>query len=207
MGKATSSTKTKDSNSSLTMIRGWTAVAGCSLRALAVFRIALGALLVTELVLRFRFLRPFYSNQGTLPLDLLLDRVDDVYKTVCGLHCRFGEEWQQQVLLSVQVVAAVCLTMGLYTKIMSVVSWYLYLSLTLRNTWMNYILDRYFHYLLFLSMLLPLDAAYAARSSKSKPPHHDNNHTIVIGWYVSPATIALKCLVVWIYLNMILMVL
>lgn len=174
-----------------TIIAGWKAIAGCSSKALSIFRITLGSLLFVELVLRFRFLRPFYSDEGTLPTDLLMERVDDLYQTVC-LHCHFGSLLAQQILLLVQVTCITAFTIGYQTKVSSILSWYLYLSLTLRNTWMNYILDRYFHYLLFLAMFLPLDQHWALQSKK----HQQGN---VVSWIISPGTIALKCLILWIY--------
>ena len=167
-----------------------------------------------ELVLRFRFLHPFYSNHGTLPPELLLQRVDDVYPLVCWAHCVWAHElWQQQVLLGLQTAVAVLLTLGIQTRLMSIVSWYLYLSLTLRNTWMNYILDRYFHYLLFLAMFLPLDANYCIitknRTTTTQPitTNRNSNSTVTTtssttpSWYLSPATMAFKLLVVWIYVD------
>jgi len=43
---------------------GWTAVFGCTYEGLALFRIVLGTLLTAELVLRFRFLHVFYTDEG-----------------------------------------------------------------------------------------------------------------------------------------------
>jgi len=43
---------------------GLNAMFGCSKEALALYRITLGILLLLELVLRFRFLHPFYSDEG-----------------------------------------------------------------------------------------------------------------------------------------------
>ena len=96
-----------------------------------------------------------------------------------------------QFLLSVQVVLAVMLIVGYKTKLASIASWILYLSLTLRNTWLNFILDRYFHYLLFYSMFLPLDGAHAIDAKKYKYDHRQT--------FISPGTIALKLLITWLY--------
>ena len=157
-----SSTLPKKSSS-----RGWRAVLGCTPEALAIFRISLGVLLVCELVLRFRFLHVFYTDEGTMPLRLLLPKIDDLYKSVC-LHCHFGELWQQQLLLGFQTIAAILLTVGYQTKIMSIISFYMYTSLILRNTWLYFILDRYFYYLLFYSMFLPLDERWSLSSRSGK---------------------------------------
>jgi hypothetical protein len=79
----------------------------------------------------------------------------------------------------------------------AIVSWYLYLSLTLRNTWLNYILDRYFHYLLFLGMFLPLDEHWSVQKSMKRKGLNDE----AASWIISPATIALKCMILWIYFD------
>lgn len=47
-----------------------------------------------------------------------------------------------QALLSLQVALAAMLIAGYKSRAAAVGSWVLYLSLTLRNTWLNFILDR-----------------------------------------------------------------
>lgn len=171
---------------------GWRAVLGATPASLRWFRRVLGALLVLELTLRYRFLRPFYSDDGTLPTDLLLHSVDLVYSGVCLLHCWLGALWQLQLLLTVQLILAVAFAAGYAPRWTALASWYLYLSLTLRNPWLNYILDRYFHYLLFLSVFMPLD----------RPPSRNSSHNPAKAQVVvSPAILALKGLVLWIYLD------
>jgi hypothetical protein len=119
-----------------------------------------------------------------------MPKVDTLYSAIC-LHCRFGSEFGQQVLLSLQCICAFLFTIGYQTRVMSILSWFLYLSLTLRNTWLNFILDRYFHYLLFYSMFLPLDECFSVTRSKKK-----TNDMVL-----SLATIALKLQITWIYLD------
>lgn len=97
-----------------------------------------------------------------------------------------------QLLLSVQVLLSVMLIVGYKTRLASIASWILYLSLTLRNTWLNFILDRYFHHLLFYSMFLPLDGAWTIVEAKTYK--HDPRQT-----FISPGTIALKVLITWLY--------
>ncbi|CAJ1942592.1 unnamed protein product [Cylindrotheca closterium] len=173
-------------------VEGWRAMLGSTPEALALFRISLGFLLTCELVLRFQYLHVFYTDEGTMPLNLLLPRIDDLYKAVC-LHCHFGDLWQQQVLLTIQVFVSILLTLGYKTRVMSVISWYMYTSLILRCTWLYFILDRYFYYLLFLSMFLPLDE----RWSISRPLNKSEPSRLVL----NPATIGLKALILWIYID------
>jgi uncharacterized membrane protein YphA (DoxX/SURF4 family) len=174
-------------------VRGWRAALGSTEESLALYRITLGALLLAELVMRFRYLHPFYSDEGTLPLRFLRPKVDVIYHVVC-IHCWSGSIRYQQILLSIQVLCAFCLMIGYQARVMAILSWFLYLSSTLRNTWLAFILDRYFHYLLFYAMFLPLDGCWSI-----KAPHR--SHRKAYAMIVSMATVALKLQVVWIYLD------
>lgn len=180
---------------------GWSAVFGCTYEGLALFRILLGTLLTAELILRFRFLHVFYTDEGTKPLRLLLPKIDDLYRLVC-YHCHFGTLFQQQILLSIQVLVAICLAIGYHTKIAAILSFYMYTSLILRNTWLYFILDRYFYYLLFYSMFLPLDERWSlAAATKSQHVGATATKSTRKNVYVNPATVALKMLVFWIYID------
>jgi hypothetical protein len=54
----------KSSTKETSYAGGWTAVFGCTYEGLALFRILLGILLTAELLLRFRFLHVFYTDEG-----------------------------------------------------------------------------------------------------------------------------------------------
>ena len=87
----------------------------------------------------------------------------------------------ERALLAVQIILAISFGLGYKTRISALLSWILYLSLTLRKTWLSYILDRYIHYLLFYSIFLPF---------------HAEHKTVV-----SLATIFAKLQILWIYLD------
>ena len=100
-------------------------------------------------------LPPYYTHKSclralsslynrTLPLRLLLPKSDSLYNVVC-IHCYSGSMIYLRVLLSLQVILAAMFLVGYKTKMASIGSWVLYLSLTLRNTWLNFILDRWVH--------------------------------------------------------------
>ena len=118
-----------------------------------------------------------------MPLGLLLPKIDNIYKGFC-LHCHFAELWEQQVLLGIQTTIAVLFTLGYRTRIMAILSWYLYTSLILRNTWLYFILDRYFYYLLFAAMFLPLDERFSL-AQKSRGVEGARKQPLV----VSPGTV------------------
>lgn len=177
-------------------IGGWRATFGTNPEAVALYRISLGVLLFLELTSRFQYLHAFYSDAGTLPLRLLRPHTDPLYRLVC-VHCYSGSLLYLRALLSVQVVLAVMLIVGKRTRWAAAGSWFLYLSLTLRNTWLNFILDRYFHYLLFYAMFLPLDGAWALDAPRRR--HGAAAKDGAATTFVTPATVALKLLVAWLY--------
>ena len=148
---------------------------GSNAEAVAIYRIALGVMLLVELTTRFQYLHPFYSDEGwesvlcstsfdvwalvlitflsmsrlcpssttrTLPLRLLMPKTDSIYKMVC-IHCYSGSMIYMRTLLSFQVILATMFLVGYKTRMASIGSWFLYFSLTLRNTWLNFILDRW----------------------------------------------------------------
>lgn len=183
---------------------GFRAALGAPVTSLALYRITLGILLFAELALRFNYLHAFYSEEGTLPMRLLGAEIDPLYRAVC-VHCYSGALVYQQALLGIQCVFAALLIIGYRTRLMSVLSWFLYLSITLRNTWLAFILDRYFHYLLFYAMLLPLgdvwsiDAWLLSKSSKKNDGSTATRSTEEM--VVSIATLAFKMQIVWIYFD------
>ena len=85
---------------------------------------------------------------------------------------------------------------------MAMLSFYMYTSLILRNTWLYFLLDQYFYYLLFYSIFLPLDKKWSLTStfekSSSSSSTSDIKHSDV---FVNAATVAIKLLVFWIYLD------
>lgn len=170
---------------------------GCDVKALALFRITLGVLLTIELFNRFWYIHPFYSDEGTLPLKYLLPSIDPLYKILC-IHCQWGSLYFQYFLLAVQLLTAISFTLGYWYPLTSKLCWFLYLSSTLRNTWLSFILDRYFHYLLFYAMLLPEAGEWYSIAKSNRPRNKADNHNHTV---VSMATLALKLQILWIYID------
>ena len=212
--------KSSSSSSSSSSYNRIIVMFGCTYPAMAIFRIGFGILVTIELLLRYNYLPAFYSNHnddsgGTLPISLLLNKVDTLYEYILCLpyaYC-YGDLYQQQILLGIHVVVSILITLGVYgSNILCFISWYLYFTLTLRNTWLSYILDRYIHYLLFLSIFLPHYECYSIYAYLRSTKRNDNNTktdrnntfnsiSIASDWYVSPATIVIKLFLFWIYLD------
>ncbi|WP_265107970.1 HTTM domain-containing protein [Halosolutus halophilus] len=128
-------------------------------RALAAFRIALGALLLVDLLRRARKLETFYTDAGVLPREALYSDYSPLYSY--SLHAISGEAWVQALLFCVAGVVAVALLVGYRTRIATIVSWVLLISLHLRNPMIINGGDVLFRMLLFWGIFLPLGSRWA----------------------------------------------
>lgn len=121
------------------------------LRALAAFRIAIGSLLVADLLLRSRNLRAFYTDSGVLPrAALLLD-----YTHVYSIHAWFGSLQAQIGLFIVAGIAAVAIVIGYRPQAAALISWILLVSLHIRNPMVLNGGDVLLRMLVFWAIFLP----------------------------------------------------
>ena len=137
---------------------------GVDARALAAFRAALGALLLVDLLLRARNLTAFYTDSGVLPRSLLYEQ----HPAFAGvsLHALSGAAWAQVVLFSVAALAAVALLLGYRTRLATVLSWALLVSLHARNPLVLNAGDSVLRRLLFWGMFLPLGARWSVDAAQ-----------------------------------------
>ncbi|MDY6766007.1 MAG: HTTM domain-containing protein [Candidatus Nanohaloarchaea archaeon] len=131
-------------------------------RSLAAFRIGLGLLLLVDLALRARDLTAFYTDNGVLPRTALISQFGEPWQW--SLHLVHGSAAAQAVLFTAAGVAAVALTVGYRTRLATVVSWLLLVSLHHRNPVVLNGGDDLLGLLLFWSMFLPLGARWAVDS-------------------------------------------
>jgi len=143
---------------------------GIDARALAAFRVAIGVLLLVDLALRARSLTAFYTDAGVLPRSALAQ----LYPTLSelSLHALSGELWWQVVLFLVAGGFALALTTGYHTRIATVASFVLLLSLQLRNPVVLNAGDVIFRRILLWACFLPLGATWSldARRAETDPP-------------------------------------
>ncbi|QAU12601.1 HTTM domain-containing protein [Halorubrum sp. BOL3-1] len=137
-------------------------------RALAAFRIGLGALLLADLVLRSRSLTAFYTDYGVLPRQALFSD----YSTTRSLHALVGDPWAVALLFAVAGAVALALVVGYRTRTATVASWLLLFSLHARNPMVLNAGDDLLFMLLFWSAFLPLGARWsvdAVRRASARP--------------------------------------
>src|SRR5260370_33969277 len=82
---------------------------GIDLRSLALFRAALGTVLLADLALRSVNLATFYTDLGVMPRDWLVS-VNGPWRF--SLHAANGEPWFAGLLLALEALAALALLAG-----------------------------------------------------------------------------------------------
>lgn len=162
---------------------------GIDLRSLALMRIGLALILLADLMIRMQDISAHYSDEGVLPrVDLISQYLN---KWHLSLHLINGTWEFQLVLFILQFLFAFSLLFGFHTRLSTVVSWILLISLQTRNPLINYGGDSVFRLLFFWSMFLPLGSCWSLDClSKSKTTQYQ---------VVSVATLAFLLQVCFIY--------
>ena len=97
------------------------------LRSLALFRITIGSLVLADLSIRSRDLTAHYTDSGIMPRSLLASTFGAVVDT--SLYMINGTETAAILLFLATAVAAIAVTLGLHTRIATVLVWLLLVSL------------------------------------------------------------------------------
>jgi len=123
------------------------------LRSLAITRIAFGILILADLFNRSRFLKDFYTDEGLLSLYALKKFYEGNYYT--SVHALSGDYYFQLFLFLLAAIFAFFLLIGFFTRIATIVSWALLVSLNLRNPLLLQGGDIIFRCLLFWGIFTP----------------------------------------------------
>ncbi len=134
-------------------------VFGLDLRSLALLRISLGLILLTDLILRSRDLVAHYTDQGVLPRSVLLETlyVPGWY----SLHLGSGVWPFQAALFLMAAAAAVAVVIGYRTTLATALSWFFLISLQARNPLLLNSGDDLLRLVLFWSIFLPWGATWS----------------------------------------------
>jgi len=139
---------------------------GVDERALAAFRVALGTVVLLDLLLRLGDVRAFYTDAGVLPRGLLFE----TYSTIgrLSLHALSGGLAWQLALFGATAVAALALAAGYRTRLATVATLVLVGSLHARNPVVLTFGDSILRRLLVWSVLLPLGARWSVDATGSQ---------------------------------------
>lgn len=138
------------------------------LRALALLRVATAAVLLLDLGIRSTDLEAHYANLGVLPLGALFDHAWPPYQV--SLHVASGLWQVQAVLVAVAAGLAGALLVGYHTRLATVASWGLLVSLHNRNPLIGQGGDDLLRMLLFWGMFLPWGRVWSWDARRQPAP-------------------------------------
>lgn len=166
-------------------------------RALAAFRIGLALVLVYDILTRSGDALAFYTDFGLLPRTVFIEKFTNPLHV--SIHLGNGSLGWIWFLLAVQFVFALMLLFGFKTRLATIVSWALLLSLHNRNPMILNSGDFLFRLLFFWGMFLPLGMKYSvdAALAKDDPPKEPR--------YFAVASVALICQVLIVYIATVLL--
>ncbi len=142
------------------------------LRSIALFRVALAAVILGDLYWRARDIGAFYTDAGIMPRTAWHDYYrDDPWHW--SLHLLGGSWGFEAGLFAIAAIAGVMLLVGWHTRIAAIVTWAMLVSVQARDPLCLQGGDILLRCLAFWGMLLPLGAVFSldrARSTSAPPP-------------------------------------
>ncbi|MFC7026704.1 HTTM domain-containing protein [Halomicroarcula sp. GCM10025710] len=134
-------------------------------RALGVFRVLLGSLLVLDILLRARDLGAHYSDSGVFPRSAAIQQYDPL-----SLHLVAGDVPELAVLFALQALVAVVFLVGYRTRLATLATWVLWLSLHARFPLVLNGGDTLLRLSLFWSLFVPLGARFSVDALHREAP-------------------------------------
>jgi hypothetical protein len=129
------------------------------LRALAIMRMAIAAVIMFDLGIRLTDLEAFYANSGVTPLPMIFEHNWNDY--FVSVHAISGL-WQVQLILFLfSFFCAAMLFIGYRSRLFTFLSWFMLLSLHNRNGLILQGGDDLLRMILFWGMFLPWSARYS----------------------------------------------
>lgn len=152
-------------------VRGWfAAVCGVDARSLALFRIALGAILVADCLLRSRDFGAMFTPDGIFPPAAV--RACHADATAWSLAFLNDAAWWNAVVLAIEGLAGALLAVGWCTRAATIVAWAAVLSVVRRTFPAANGGDDWLICLLFWSMFIPLGGVWSVDAARRRtaPP-------------------------------------
>lgn len=156
------------------------------LRSLAVMRIGLAGVVLTDLAIRFSDFDAMYSSSGFAPVELVQESQRSSTWSLYWLSA--SDAWQMS-LFAVAAIAAVAMLVGYRTRLAVIASWILLTSLQVRMPLVLNAGDTLLRVALFWSMFLPLGAAWSLDALRRKDRRDEpsgSQHRLMSMAYVNP---------------------
>ncbi|MEO0352362.1 MAG: DCC1-like thiol-disulfide oxidoreductase family protein [Cyanobacteria bacterium P01_A01_bin.15] len=140
---------------------------GLDLRSLALLRLGLGLIILSDLWFRRGDLLAHYSDRGVVPRSLLPELWQPAYWSIHALGG--GVAWQIGCF-AIAALSALLLLIGYRTRWATVVSWVMLISLHNRNPLVVFAADDVLRAILFWAMFLPLGGSYSVDQALNTSP-------------------------------------
>ncbi len=148
-------------DSSLPPFPWWKRIFAVDLRSLALLRVALGVLVLLDVWIRWPLARSMYSDAGCFPRSLATTWYEQTTRAparglIWSIHSLSGSEAWVETLFVIEAVAAVLLILGLFSRVATLVCWFLVASMQTRNPLVVTSGDTLLKLMLMWSVFLPL---------------------------------------------------
>jgi hypothetical protein len=164
-------------------------------RSLAVFRIALGLVLVADAALRTRDFPLMFAVDGLFPPALIRDYYDGD-PSQWSLALLWNDTRWAAAILALQGIAGACLAAGWRTTTVTVLAWIAQVSVYRRTIPAANAGDVLLSCLLFWSCFLPLGAIWSCDARRAADARRPGGR-----WVYGPATVALVLQVMAVYIG------
>ncbi len=134
-------------------------------RALAFFRVCLALIIIFDLIIRSTSLVAHYTDLGTMPRSLVNEKFGLL--NWVSVHMLSGSAGFQVFLFILAGIFALMLLVGYRTKLSTIASWFLLISLQSRNPMVLQGGDIMLRMLVFWAMFLPLGLKYSIDEAKN----------------------------------------
>jgi len=142
-------------------------VFGADFRSLAALRIGCALLIILDLLQRSTDLVAHYTDYGVVPRTLVIGNSSS--RWYVSLHLMSGVWEIEAMLFAVAALAAAALLVGYRTRLASILSWALFVSLCTRNPYVAQGGDQLLRVVLFWGMFLPWGAVYSVDQAWQEP--------------------------------------
>ena len=143
----------------------WRDIVALDLRSLALFRIFAGLIILADLLFRLPTLLELYTEQGFMTRSFSADYfsflIGEDQQFVWSFYWLGGQAWWYYTLFALAAVLACMLTLGYRTRIATIGSWALLVSLHTANPFVITSGDMIFRLSLFWSIFLPLGQVWS----------------------------------------------
>lgn len=150
------------------------------LRSMALFRVAMGTLLLCDLYTRSLWLKAHYTDFGIAPRKLLLDGILHDFRF--SFHLFNGQVEFQAVMFFISFVFTLCYLLGYKTKLSAFITWILLLSIQNRNNMILNAGDVITRMMLFWSIFMPLSKVYSIDAALNKNNKIEDKNFIHFSW-------------------------